>query len=205
MIRLLAIGVISLAVFFPSYWLFHPIFGADIGAGAAAVFAFIVFPTIMLRLWKDYPPPGVVPIDPDDPFMSKMIRRSMGEFDRFKAGLAEARKEAMVKYPIISGSETTEHVWGLAHSIEGDSIIVSMVNEPYDELRSDDSINPRDRVPIESLEDWILMDKDGTIEGGYTHLALVKTYIDQFGKFPKKYRQEFGAFVDIDWSEIGIE
>jgi hypothetical protein len=51
--RLLTIGIISVILFFPLYFLLHPILGANWGAGVSAFLMYIGFPIMFLKVWKD--------------------------------------------------------------------------------------------------------------------------------------------------------
>ncbi len=132
--------------------------------------------------------------------MLECIERSRREFARFKAGLAEGRKNAFVKYPVTT-KQGTEHVWGVAHALDGDRAIVSLANTPVGELTDAELRDLRSSVPLSDIEDWLLVRKDGKCEGGYTHLALAKIYRRLHGTFPKKYLRELEPFVDIHPSE----
>ena len=201
MLRYTTIAIASIVLFFPTYWLLHPILGADVGAGVAAASMYIGFPALMLHLWKQLPPIYALPVDPDDPEMIACIRRSRSHIRRFKKGLADGAKQALVKYPIRTKNDGTEHVWGVAHSIDGQEVVVSLVNEPVDPIRDGEMEEPRSKVPLREIEDWMLIDKEGRCEGGYTHLALLKIYRRRHGRIPKTYLRDMEFFVDIDASE----
>jgi hypothetical protein len=98
----------------------------------------------------------------------------MSEFERFKKGLAEGRKHAFVKYASAMKGGGTEHVWGVAHAIQGDHVIVSLASEPVQEIAEHESRDLRVNVPIAKVEDWMLAGQDGKCEGGYSNLGLAK-------------------------------
>lgn len=50
--QLALVAVISVLLFFPVFWLFSALAGADWGAGIAAVVALIGFPVVGLRLFS---------------------------------------------------------------------------------------------------------------------------------------------------------
>ncbi len=201
MIRYLIIGVLSILLFFPAYWLLSKFLGDDWGAGAAMVMMYIGFPALMLKLWKSYPPMYAVPVEPGDPDMQRAIDRARREIGRFERGIRDAKKEAYVKYPVSVEDGGVEHVWGLAHSIEKGGVVVTLVNEPVGELVDAGQSSPRGRIPLTEIEDWMLVDTDGKCEGGYSHLALVQIYRRIHGKIPKSYLRDLEAFVDIHPSE----
>lgn len=49
--RLLLISIISVVLFFPTYWGLYPIFGRDWGAGIASFMMFLGFPMLLLHKW----------------------------------------------------------------------------------------------------------------------------------------------------------
>jgi hypothetical protein len=199
--RLLGISLISFALFFPSFWVTDYIFGANIGAALAFALVILVYPYLLSRVWKYYPPIDVVAIDPDDEFNQACIARARKELYRLENGLAEGKKEAFVKYTIRVNEDSADHVWGLAHSIVDGSVVVTLVNEPVYELDGSEHTDLREKVPLSEVQDWMLMDKDGKCEGGYTHLAMVNAYKQAHGKVPKKYLKDLANFVDIHESE----
>ena len=50
--KLLVIGIVSVILFFPLYWLLHPILGAEWGGWISAVLMYIGFPVFFLKIWK---------------------------------------------------------------------------------------------------------------------------------------------------------
>jgi uncharacterized protein YegJ (DUF2314 family) len=199
--RLIGISLISFVLFFPAYWIGHYFFGENIGAAFACICAFVVFPFLLSKIWKYYPPIDVVAIDPDDEFNKDCIKRARAELDRLEEGLRQGEKEVFVKYTIQADSESADHVWGVAHSIIDGAVSVSLVNDPMYGLDESKHSNPREKIPLSDIQDWMLIDKDGSCEGGYTHLAIVNAYKKQHGKVPKKYLKDLSNFVDIQESE----
>jgi len=49
--RLLLIAIASVILFFPLYWILHPVFGANWGAGIAAFMMYIGLPNLFLFKW----------------------------------------------------------------------------------------------------------------------------------------------------------
>ena len=201
MLRLLAIGVVSFVLFFPTYFGWHYVFGEDIGASISLLFCIFIYPYLLGKIWKDYPPLDVVPIERDDEFNLKCIERARAELHRFKEGLKEGKKEALVKYAIHADEDSADHVWGIAHSMTDEHIVVSLVNEPVYQAEEGDESDPRDKIFLEEIQDWMLVDKDGNCEGGYTHLAIVNAYRKLHGKVPKKYLRDLKQMIDIAESE----
>ena len=108
------------------------------------------------RLFPGQPPP--IPIETGEPLMEAAMERARREFDRFARGLAEGKREALVKYAIKTGYGENEHVWGIAHAIDDGAVVTSLMSEPVGDA---DVKVERQRLPIDEVEDWILLDPDG--------------------------------------------
>ena len=50
--RLLLLAIVSVILFFPLYWMLHPFFGPNWGAGIAAFMMYIGFPTLFILKWS---------------------------------------------------------------------------------------------------------------------------------------------------------
>jgi hypothetical protein len=53
--RFIVIAVCSVVLFFPTYWLFESVVGANWGAGIAAVAMYIAFPVLAMKVWPGKP------------------------------------------------------------------------------------------------------------------------------------------------------
>jgi hypothetical protein len=49
--RLVVVAFVSVVLFFPAFWLFQSVFGANWGAGIASFGMYIAFPIVALRAW----------------------------------------------------------------------------------------------------------------------------------------------------------
>ncbi|MFS1704880.1 DUF2314 domain-containing protein [Alteromonas sp. AMM-1] len=200
MLRLLGIAVFSFTLFFPSYWVLHYFFGPDLGAPIAFGFSLVLYPYFIAKVWHYYPPIDVVAIDKDDVFNQQCIARARSELHRLESGLSEGKKDAFVKFAIKS-NDGSDHVWGIAHSMVDASVIVTLVSEPVYTPNPIEHLDIREKIPVSDIQDWMLIDKQGNCEGGYTHLAMVNAYKKQHGKVPKKYLKHLRNFVDLQESE----
>ena len=200
MLRLPGIALISFSFFFPSYWAAHYVFGPDVGVTLAFALTIIVYPYLIAKVWRYYPPIDVVAIEPDDEFTKQCIARAHEEFHRFEAGLSEGKKEAFVKFAIKS-DDGVDHVWGVAHCLHEGQVTVTLANDPVHKIDESQHQDLREKVPLSEIQDWMLMDKHGNCEGGYTHLAMVNAYRKEHGKVPQKYLKDLKNFVDLKESE----
>lgn len=144
------------------------------------------------RLFPSVPPAMLVA--PDEPLMSAAYDNARRDYRRFKRGLEEGRREAFVKYKLNIEPEEHEFVWALAHSIDKGSVIASLVSEPV----ADVDVPPeRTRIPESEVLDWMLVDQEGRIEGGYSEIAMAKIYKRDTGYVPYAVRQHLKNFADL--------
>jgi uncharacterized protein YegJ (DUF2314 family) len=174
----------------------------EVGNGLAGwismILGWIVTPILLLQLWKVKPSPEVIPVNIDDPIIQELIDRSRSEINRFLSGLEEGKKEAYIKFPFEFSGET-EHVWGLAHSIKEGSVITTLDSTPVGEVSEE--VLERLSIDLDSIEDWMLLDRSGKTYGGYSILGLAKVYTRDYGKLPKAYTRDLERFVDFSWPE----
>lgn len=150
------------------------------------------------RLFPGQPPP--LPIETGDPIMAAAMDRARREFRRFASGLAEGKREALVKYAMKTGYGENEHVWAIAHAIDGDEVVTSLASEP---VGTDADVGPeRKRIRVAEIEDWLLLDADGRMEGGFTQIAMAKIYKRDKGYVPYAIRKGLPEFVDLDDQDL---
>lgn len=146
------------------------------------------------RLFPGQPPP--LPIETGDPVMAAAMDRARREFRRFAAGLAEGKREALVKYAMKTGYGDNEHVWAIAHAIDSDEVVTSLASEP---VGADADVGPeRKRIRVADVEDWLLIDAGGRMEGGFTQIAMAKIYKRDKGYVPYAIRKGLPNFADLD-------
>lgn len=159
----------------------------------ASVFGLFVVSFGLGRLFPGQPPP--LPIETDDPLMAAAFERARREFPRFEKGVAEGRREALVKYAMKTGYGENEHVWAVAHSIDGNDVVTSLVTETVGEAPVG---NERRRVSRNEVEDWVLVNESGRTEGGFTQIAMAKIYKREKGYVPWSIRKSLSDFADLD-------
>ena len=159
----------------------------------AGILALVVIRAGWSRLFPNAYEP--LAIDPDDPLFAAAAARARQEIERLERGLLEGGREAYVKFPAPNRAGGVEHVWALAHSLEGDSFTVTIVNEPLQPLEDG---RPRQLVGKAEIDDWMLVASDGTTEGGYSHLAMAKRFRQEKGYLPSSVKKELRSFVDLD-------
>ncbi len=162
----------------------------------ASVFGIFVGLYGLARLFPGQPPP--VPIEPGEPLMEAAFDRARREFARFEKGIAEGRKEALVKYAMKTGYGDNEHVWAVAHTIDRGEVVTSLVTQPVGDVGAPPANNERRRIPKREIEDWVLIDESGRTEGGFTQIAMAKIYKRDKGYVPWAIRKSLSDFVDVD-------
>lgn len=198
--KLVVVAIISMVSLFPLLMFTTEVCGLNenVGVIVSVLLGWVVLPSIMHSFLKGRPDPSVIPVDMADPIIQELIDRSRAELNRFVEALDEGKKEAYIKFPYDFGGET-EHVWGLAHSLKDGNVIVSLESNPVGEVPED--VYERLSIDLESVEDWMLVDRLGKTYGGYSILGLAKIYTRDYGKLPKWYVRDLDRFVDFTWPE----
>lgn len=195
--RLLAIALLSISSMVPALTVTHGLMGLSSGNSGvvAMVVAFLVTPALLLHFWRHKPGFEALPVDPTDPIMLKQIERSKREIGRFVDGLNQRKLEAYIKFP-LTVHDSTEHVWGVAHSFSDGVFVTSLASRPVGGLTED--MLDRICVGVDDVEDWMLQDSCGKAFGGYTMLALAQIYEREHGRLPRRMRRELSHFADFD-------
>ncbi len=120
-----------------------------------------------LSVFEAHASPPVVPVDDDDPRMVAAVeqaRRRWGEFAAAFEGRVDGQMFA-VKGPFGQG-EQVEFMWMRLQAIEGDAVRGLLDNEPVDVpgLHEGDSVT----LALSDLNDWMYVDADGQMHGGFT-------------------------------------
>ena len=55
----------------------------------------------------------------------------------------------------------------------------------------------RQRIPVSEIEDWLLLDVNGRMEGGFTQIAMAKIYKRDRGYVPYAIRKGLPNFADL--------
>lgn len=151
------------------------------------------------KLFPGQPPP--LPIETDDPLMKEAFDRAKREWRRFERGLAEGKREALIKYPMKTGYGDNEHVWAVAHSIDDGHVVATLASQPVGE--DVELKNERQRIRIEDVEDWLLIEDGGRMEGGFTQIAMAKIYQRDKGYVPYAIRKTLPDMVDLNDPTLG--
>jgi uncharacterized protein YegJ (DUF2314 family) len=196
--RVVVIALISFVSLFFYLGVLHFVLPETLLPWISIGLAWGVTPMILLSMWKVRPSLEVLPAGTADPEMRAAREQARSELPRFFTGLESGRKDAFIKYAIHTRNDTTEHVWALAHRRDGECIVAGLVSTPVREIEGDEESDLREHVAIADIEDWMLVDGAGRVEGGYTHLAMVQIYRRIYGTMPSKRQlRQLDTFVDI--------
>ncbi len=152
---------------------------------------------VLANGWERAMPVKYSPIflDPSEPDVEAAIVRARAEIERFRDGVKYSQKEASVRICLPTADGHNEHVWAAVHKITGNSLLVSVPVEPG---KAGKLTDPRTEIALDEVEDWMLVDKHGQTEGGYTHVAMAKKYLRNKGYIPRGLRLELAKFQDSD-------
>tara|TARA_B100000614_G_C14522179_1_gene483037 strand:+ start:567 stop:1184 length:618 start_codon:yes stop_codon:yes gene_type:complete len=124
--------------------------------------------------WMKYKGRGIDEVTPPNfecPELDESVELAQSNLEEFKRILSDGRHDTYVKFPFKTPNELTEHIWAYAHFHTDGEFNVSIVNDPYDQEADAEG---RRNIKERELEDWQYIDKDGTIYGAYSLIALFK-------------------------------
>lgn len=202
MLRNLTLALIGFVAFLPCLYLLKNLAGLPQQPAfwLALLISWLGLPLLISRIWRTKPDLAALVVDADEPLMLAQVRRAQQQLPRFLTGLEQGELEAYIKYPQAFADET-EHLWALAHERRGEEIIVSLASEPLTAV--DPALPARQRVRLDDIEDWMLIDSQGKTQGGYTVLAMAQIYQRDYGSLPAAYVRDLQDFSDFRWPEDG--
>lgn len=106
----------------------------------------------------------------DDEALAAAADEARSRFDEFAIAFEEGSgREFSVKFPFTDGAQT-EHMWIAVESINGDSILGTLGNQPgiVTNVREGDPVTRT----LDELEDWLYMDGE-TMVGGFSVRVLL--------------------------------
>ena len=131
-------------------------------------------------------------VERDDPAMTAAIRDARGTVRSFVARLARGpvSGSVSVKAPVTDGQDT-EHLWLAPVRVANGRFHGVVANEPVlvEGLEAGDTLS----IPIDSISDWMLVDRD-TVFGGFTvHLMRARMSAGDRQAFDASQRLVFGS------------
>jgi uncharacterized protein YegJ (DUF2314 family) len=112
----------------------------------------------------------MIEVPPDDPLMEAAVEKARQGWPTFvEAYEAGAGENFSVKAP-VTHAENTEFIWIAVTSIEGDRVYGTLGNDPVD--LGPLTLGSKVSVPLAELNDWLYLDRQGNMAGGFTLEAV---------------------------------
>lgn len=133
------------------------------------------------------------PIDPNSADWLEATRKVQASLSTARSLFEETPGSVIVKYAVTNSQGDREHVWGELLEITDESFTATMENSLVEGNPEND---PPYTLSHELLEDWAVINPNGTVRGGFTieaEIALARAE----GKSPAGQAAEFeGKFID---------
>jgi uncharacterized protein YegJ (DUF2314 family) len=114
----------------------------------------------------------MIEVPPDDPLMKEAVEKARQGWPAFvEAYEAGAGESFSVKAPVTHG-DNTEFIWIAVTSLEGERIYGTLGNDPVD--LGPLTLGSKVSVPVAELNDWMFIDRQGNMTGGFTVAAVQK-------------------------------
>lgn len=140
--------------------------------------------------WMRYQGRGIEEITPPDLKCAEVegaTRKAQDSLDLFIAKVEPGIDGAFIKFPIATPQGLTEHIWGYVHFYRDGVFNVSLANQPIEEQQDADG---RRNVLRADVEDWQIVNSDGTIHGAYSVIALFEYHEGRGVKLSPKMRAQ---------------
>jgi uncharacterized protein YegJ (DUF2314 family) len=90
--------------------------------------------------------------------------------DEFRAASTQSREDFTVKVALPTASGSREHIWAGDLRFEGQQLVGSLINEPYDLPGL--HLGSRVEIPDADISDWSILTPDG-VYGGFTSRVMI--------------------------------
>ena len=158
------------------------------------IFALTLIGTGWAKSFPSEPPPLALP--PDEPLIVIAGEQARRDIQKLLNGLDNGRLEPYVKISMANVEGELEHLWAIVHAVSGKkALTVSIVSDPVGEL---DTSEIRHTVKVADIEDWMLIDSAGQIEGAYTEVAMAHIYEREKGYIPYAIRKRLTNISNFD-------
>mgnify|MGYP001324516544 CR=1 FL=1 len=181
--RLLGVVALMIGLVLSGWFIYNQIWPTEeFKSGFRSIFQ-LAIPIACLAVgwkWMRYKGKGIEDVIPPDlkcPELDSSIERAKATLPDFIAEVEKGIDGAFIKFPLKTPQDLTEHIWAYVHFHRDGLFNVSLANEPID--KQQESEGRRD-VPVEDVEDWQIMDSDGSIRGAYSLIALFE-YWERLG------------------------
>jgi uncharacterized protein YegJ (DUF2314 family) len=186
----LIVGALMLAMAFVHPWLEHP-HRFHIGPFLGGLLLGSLFISYGRRWLLNEVDLDVLSIDPADPLLLEAKVEAQAALASFRAYLAENRYECFVKIPVATISGANEHIWASVHTEKDGHFIVSLANDPVEDLPVTDA---RFAVPPEVVEDWRVMLSPSHGKGGFSFRAMRAVVRSRGQRLSRQARRQLEVF-----------
>lgn len=142
------------------------------------------------------PGPGIEKQEVDfrSPEVVEAVRKAQDTLPYFVEQACRHIDGAYVKFSSTTTYRgTVERLWGYVHHYEDGVFNVSVVNDPFAKQKE---FQGRTDVREGFVEDWLVMESDGRIKGGYTYIGSFQ-YLERQGvRLNRTMRKQKSLFVD---------
>ena len=128
----------------------------------------------------DFPPLEVGNDHPDIAAAIVLAKQRLGDFQYHATSTPGA---CLVKFPLVTSSGNTEHVWAEVLRTDWPRLEVRLVTPPVSHEGKLERLHSKTATDI---EDWHVNLPDGRVLGGFTQRAMFKIARERWGGLPKK-------------------
>jgi uncharacterized protein YegJ (DUF2314 family) len=141
----------------------------------------------------------MAPIANDDPLMVLANKKARETLPTLRDLFKEHPHDTMVKFPFVTDSGQTEHLWAELIALRSDAFKARVKTLPVTHAGKFQKIQER---PLDDLEDWQVELRDGRIRGGYGFQVVFYRTKEKLGQLPPAAAAHEGRFVDHDISAL---
>ncbi|MCB1093651.1 MAG: DUF2314 domain-containing protein [Verrucomicrobiae bacterium] len=160
--------------------------------GFRSVFQLIVPISCLVVGWKwmRYKGRGIEQVIPPDlkcPELETAAAKARKTLGEFVTEVERGIDGAFIKFPLHTPQGMIEHIWAYVHFYKEGRFNVTLANEPIDDQAESEG---RRDVDAEDVEDWQIMEPDGSIRGAYSLTALFQYWEGQGNSLSPLMREQ---------------
>ena len=125
--------------------------------------------------------------------MIAAIQLAKNSIDKFRELSGQEMRELQVKVKFVSNSGETEHLWAEVMKLGESSVDVRYLTPPVTHSGKLERLHTH---PISDIEDWVAINNDGNIYGGYTQRVMFERARETWGELPPELKQQESRYVD---------
>ena len=132
-------------------------------------------------------------IDDNDPEMREARARAKATLAEFVDLYRKHPDGAMVKWPFLSSTGTTEYLGAEVLSLEGEALTIRLVTPPVTHTGTVERVHT---VPLKEIVDWVIVLPGDKRKGGFTMRAMFNAARAQWGGLPEELKLEEAKYMD---------